>query len=49
MASELIEAAEPQSEPVATRQAYGDALLHSVRTIRRSSRSTLISPSRPSR
>ena len=27
MASELIESAEPQSEPLATRQAYGDALL----------------------
>ena len=27
MASDLIEAAEPQSEPIATRQAYGDALV----------------------
>ena len=27
MASELIESAEPQSEPIATRQAYGDALV----------------------
>src|SRR2546423_10453671 len=27
MASELIEAAEPQTEPIATRQGYGDALL----------------------
>ena len=27
MASELIEAAEPQTEPIATRQAYGDALV----------------------
>ena len=27
MASELIEAAEPQTESIATRQAYGDALV----------------------
>ena len=27
MASELIDAAEPQTEPIATRQAYGDALV----------------------
>ena len=27
MASELIDAAEPQTESIATRQAYGDALV----------------------
>ena len=50
MASELIDAAEPQTEPIATRQAYGDALVDARREHpTRSSRSTPTSPSRPSR